>query len=148
VRQNVLNPLQLSDTQPLLPAPMWGVRFAQGFGAIKRDGTRDPLPLYDARGLAPAAGGPALESDAGRYRAQPWGSETVILPWGEGLAELNLPSTDPAKEMVVLKHVAGDTFRYQRDDGTLGAEAMFQRDAAGRVSSVRVWGQTSPRLGH
>ena len=270
VRKNVLNPLQLADTQPALPAPMWGVRFAQGFGAIKRDGTRDPLPLYDARGLAPAAGysstvedlgrfamwqfrlrknggrevlkvatlremqrvqwtdpdgkttwglgfyvgrdgattvashtgvcpgyqtalslalepevavvamvnandnesagrytrpmrqlmvkglklpvaapgGPALESYAGRYRAQPWGSETVILPWGEGLAELELPSTDPAKEMAVLKHVAGDTFRYQRDDGTLGAEAVFQRDAAGRVSGVRVWGQTSPRLGN
>ena len=66
----------------------------------------------------------------------------------DSLTQRVTTSTDPAKEMAVLKHVAGDTFRYQRDDGTLGAEAVFQRDAAGRVSGVRVWGQTSPRLGN
>lgn len=268
VQRNVLDPLQLADTKPSLPVTMSGVRLAQGYGAIKRDGTRDPLQLYDARGLTPAAGfsstvedlarfamwqfrlrkngghevlkvatlremhriqwtdpdgkttwglgfavsrdgpntiashsgtcpgyltaislvlepevavvamvnandnnsagrytrpmrqllikglklpvapasGPPLASYAGRYSSQPWDSESIIVPWGEGLAQLDLPTADPATQMSTLKHVAGDTFRVQRADGTLGAEFLFQRDAAGQVAGVKVWGQYSKRL--
>jgi CubicO group peptidase (beta-lactamase class C family) len=268
LQKNVLDPLRLADTKPSLPASMSGIRLAQGYGAIKRDGTRDPLPLYDTRGLTPAAGfsstvedlarftmwqfrlrknggrevlkvatlremhriqwtdpdgkatwglgfgitrdgpntiaahsgncpghmtsislvlepevavvaminandnnlasrytrpmrqllikglklpvapatGPALSSYAGRYSSQPWESESIIVPWGDGLAQLDLPAADPATVMSTLKHVAGDTFRVQRADGTSGAEFVFRRDAAGQVDGVNVWGQYSKRL--
>jgi CubicO group peptidase (beta-lactamase class C family) len=270
VQTRILDPLQLTDTRPLMPAATWGQRLAQGHGAIKRDGTRDALPLFDARGLTAAAGfsssvldlsrfaawqfrllknggkeilkvstlremhrvqwtdpdgknswglgfgvgrdgsttsvghsgicpgylsalslvpasevavvvmanandndslsrysrpmrqllmkglklpvapsgadKPDLEAFSGRYRNQPWGSESVVQPWGAGLAILNLPNANPAEEMGLLKHQAGDSFRYQRSDGTLGVEITFKRDSHGRVTGYESWNHFTPRL--
>ena len=39
--------------------------------------------------------------------------------------------------MGLLKHIEGDTFRRLRKDEKLGAEVIFERDAAGKV--VRFW---------
>lgn len=270
VQQRILNPLKLSDTAPRLPAPLWGTRLAQGFGAIKRDGQRDPVPLFDAQGLAAAAGfsstlpdlarfaawqfrlhkaggqevlkaatlrdmhrvqwtsadgkdswglgfavgrdgantvvshagvcpgqlaslvlalkdevavvamanandnsalnrltrpmrqimlkglrlpvapsgpgQPDLAAYAGRYDAQPWGSESVVLPWGKGLVTLGLPSRDPAADMRLLVFVEGDRFRFENDDGSAGAEVTFERDTAGKVTGAREWGQLTRKL--
>jgi CubicO group peptidase (beta-lactamase class C family) len=87
-----------------------------------------------------------LESYAGRYASQPFGSESIIVPWGTELATLTLPTNDPAAEMEVLRSVGKDTFRAVRGDGTLGEAYTFQRDAAGQVTGVRVWSQLSAKL--
>jgi CubicO group peptidase (beta-lactamase class C family) len=256
VEENILKPLRLADTHPYLPVASWGGKFATGYGAIKRDGTRDPVALFDAKGITPAAGFSSTVEDLGRfaswqfrllnsghaevlkpstlremqrvqwvdpdwktnwglgfsvfqqdgkklvghggscpgyrtslildplekyafvvminaggttpdqyalemrnillkvpkektrtdslqldqyaghYNAQPWGSETVILPWFGKLALLSLPTASP-KDMVLFKHVKGDTFRRIRSDETLGEELTFEKDKAGLVS--RYW---------
>ena len=95
--------------------------------------------------LAPTAG-PRLADYAGRYDAQPFGSEWIIAPWGTGLVSLALPTDDPAAAMAVLKHVEGDTFTAVREDGGLGAEFKFQRDAAGRINGLAIWNQLYKKL--
>jgi CubicO group peptidase (beta-lactamase class C family) len=74
-----------------------------------------------------------LESYAGRYSAQPWHSEIVIVPWGGGLAALWLPSTNPAQEVQILKPKGGDVFRRLRADGSEADEVRFERDKSGHV---------------
>ena len=99
--------------------------------------------------LAPApagSGSPDLEAYAGRYNFRPWSSETVIVPWGAHLAVLDLPNEDPAGDLVLLKHVAGDTFRAQRDDESLAEEWVFERGADGHVARIRRNGQIRTRL--
>jgi CubicO group peptidase (beta-lactamase class C family) len=252
---HVLKPLGLSDTRPVMPMDLYGKQLAAGFSSIKRDGTRDLLKPFNARGLQPAAGYtstvvdlgkfaswqfrllrtgqtnilsaptlremqrvqfmdpdwktsrglgfqvehrddhiyvghggncpgyqtvlsmrnddqtgvivmdnsgdrvanlaqavfaildkrkgfsfkaplPAevkLEDYAGLYSAQPFGSESVILPWAGGLAQLSLPSTDPATEMSFLKPKGSDVFRRVRADGSEAEEIKFVRDGSGKV---------------
>ncbi len=88
---------------------------------------------------------PVLASYAGSYRAQPWSSEEVIMPWGNDLASLSLPSTDPAGDLTVLRRVDKDTFREERDDESLGAEIVFQRGPGGEVSGYRIWNHFYPK---
>ena len=40
---------------------------------------------------------PALRAYAGAYSNQPWGGETAFLPWGDGLAMLDLPDPQPGE---------------------------------------------------
>jgi CubicO group peptidase (beta-lactamase class C family) len=88
----------------------------------------------------PAAPAPAIAApptfDASRYSGiyeSSWG-EAVIVPWHGGLAMLGLPTETPAKNLVKLRHVNGDTFRRVRDDGELGETVVFELDAAGNVA--------------
>jgi len=64
-------------------------------------------------------------------------SETAILPWQGKLAIFGLPARNPAQGMGLLKHIEDDTFRRLREDKTLGAEVIFERDEAGKV--IRFW---------
>jgi len=89
---------------------------------------------------------PDLEAYAGFYSAQPWGSEAVLVPWGTRLARLTLPNTDPAGNLDLLEHIAGDTFRAVRDDDTLAAEVVFERGVDGQVRRSWANGQYSTRL--
>lgn len=66
-QSRVLGPLGLKDTHPFLPMDVYGSRLAVGWGAIKRDQTRDLLKPFDARGLAPAAGYSSTVEDLGRF---------------------------------------------------------------------------------
>ncbi|HYD81184.1 MAG TPA: serine hydrolase [Paucimonas sp.] len=88
-----------------------------------------------------------LETYAGRYVAQPWNGETVIVPWGAHLAVLDLPNNDPAGDMTVLKHVGNDTFRRLRDDESLAEEVVFERGADGKIARMRWHSNVSGRLG-
>jgi CubicO group peptidase (beta-lactamase class C family) len=253
---HVLKPLGLSDTRPIMPMDLYGKQLAAGFSSIKRDGTRDLLKPFNARGVQPAAGytstvvdlgkfaswqfrllrtghteilqsptlremqrvqfmdpdwrtsrglgfqvehrddhlyvghggncpgyqtalsmrnddqtavivmdnsgdgvatfaqavfaildkrksfsfkapmpaaGVKLEDYAGLYSAQPFGSESVVLPWAGGLVQLSLPSTDPATQMSFLKPKGGDIFKRIRADGTEAEEFKFVRDDSGKV---------------
>lgn len=64
---HVLDPLGLKDTRPFMPMDLYGTRLAVGWGAIKRDQTRDLLQPFDARGLTPAAGYTSTVEDLGRF---------------------------------------------------------------------------------
>lgn len=97
--------------------------------------------------VAPAKDAEAMAAYVGRYDANPWNSELVVVPWGEGLAMLSLPTGDPAGDLGVLRRVDGDRFRFVRDDGSLGTELRFERDAQGRVSGYTLWAQRTQRLG-
>jgi len=87
-----------------------------------------------------------LEQYAGRYTAQPWAAESIVLPWGRNLAVLSLPSDDPDVGIDILKPSGPDTFREVREDGTAGDEYRFERDSAGRLLRVRVNSNFYPRL--
>jgi CubicO group peptidase (beta-lactamase class C family) len=56
VQSRILDPLRMTSTSPRVPDALRGTRLAVGHGARKRDGTREPLGAFDARGLQPAAG--------------------------------------------------------------------------------------------
>jgi len=67
VRANILGPLGLGDTHPEIPVHERGKRMATGYGALTRDGTRQPLPLFSTRGIAPAAGYASSAADLARF---------------------------------------------------------------------------------
>ncbi|MGB2844162.1 MAG: serine hydrolase [Candidatus Aminicenantaceae bacterium] len=258
IEENILKPLRLADTRTKLPESLWGGKLSTGYTALKRDGTRNMLPLFQAKGIAAAAGFSStvedlarfaswqlrllnkggeeilkastlremqrvhwvnpdwqttwglgfsvrevdgrtmvghggscpgyrstlnidtykkqafivminaqgvspgkyatgmrdilkkvtnnakeekaevdLEAYTGYYNAQPWWGETAVLPWQGKLAVFGLPSENPAKDLTLLKHIEGDTFRRLRKDETLGEEVVFERDETGKV--IRMW---------
>ena len=67
VRRAIIEPLGLSSTTPEVPAEERGKRLATGYGALSRQGTRATLPLFQARGIAPAAGFASTVEDLGRF---------------------------------------------------------------------------------
>ena len=101
------------------------------------------LKLPVVRGTPAAAD---IDAYSGSYASQPFESESVVVPWGDGLATLTLPTNDPAGEMQILKLVSKDTFRAVRGDASLGEEYVFQRDAAGRVTGLRSWSHVYAKL--
>jgi CubicO group peptidase (beta-lactamase class C family) len=56
VEENILKPLRLADTHPFLPEKLWGDKMATGYNSVHRDGHRDKMPFFQAKGVAPAAG--------------------------------------------------------------------------------------------
>ena len=85
---------------------------------------------------------PALERYTGRYDSWTAG-ETWVIPWDDGLALVDLPSSQPQTERVRLRPVGEHRFRRIRDDGALGEEIRFELDAGG--TPVRVWRHSNYR---
>ena len=56
VQENILTPLRLQETSTQLPEELYGDQLAVGYGAIKREGDRDKIKLFDAEGIKAAAG--------------------------------------------------------------------------------------------
>jgi CubicO group peptidase (beta-lactamase class C family) len=83
---------------------------------------------------------------AGAYDEAPWGGETAVLPWEEGLAMLELPTMDPLENLVKLKQTGEHTFRRVRDDETLGEEIVFEMGADGRPTRMKRHSNYSPRV--
>jgi len=67
VRAEILDPLGMSDTFTEIPAEYHGGRLAIGYTARNRDGSRDPMPLFQARGIVPAAGFASTAEDLARF---------------------------------------------------------------------------------
>ena len=67
IRTEILNPLSMTDTFTEIPAVHHGERMAIGYSARKRDGMRDALPLFQTRGIAPAAGFASTVEDLARF---------------------------------------------------------------------------------
>jgi CubicO group peptidase (beta-lactamase class C family) len=84
---HVLDPLKLSDTRPYYPKDLVGKQMAVGYSALKRDGTRDLLPPFDTKGIAPAAGYTSTVEDLAKFAS--W--QFRLLRTGQ--ASLLKPST-------------------------------------------------------
>ncbi|MCL4806663.1 MAG: beta-lactamase family protein [Thermoanaerobaculia bacterium] len=67
VRANVLDPLGMKDTETEHLDRWRGNRLATGYTAPRRDGTREKVPPYEVRGIAPAAGFTSTVEDLGRF---------------------------------------------------------------------------------
>lgn len=67
VEKNILNPLRLANTHPYLPTDKWGNEMATGYSSMKRDGTREKMPLFDARGIKAAAGYSSTIEDLAQF---------------------------------------------------------------------------------
>jgi CubicO group peptidase (beta-lactamase class C family) len=67
IQKNILQPLQLASTRPELPESLWRGQLSTGYTALKRDGTRDMLPFFQAKGIAPAAGFSSTVEDLARF---------------------------------------------------------------------------------
>jgi hypothetical protein len=84
--------------------------------------------------------------DAGAYSNQPWGGETVFLPWEDSLAMFDFPSKNPVKEVVKLKKVAEHTFRRIHKDDTLGETIVFELGPDGKAVHYKQHQNIWPRL--
>jgi hypothetical protein len=67
VRARILGPLGLASTTPEMPAGERGKRLATGYSGLGREGTRQPVPFFLARGIAPAAGYASTAEDLARF---------------------------------------------------------------------------------
>lgn len=67
VKGHILDPLGLHDTTPEIPVEEWGGRFATGYSGRSREGQREKLKIFQARGIAPAAGFASTVLDLARF---------------------------------------------------------------------------------
>ncbi len=67
IRSHILGPLGMDATYPEIPADEHGKRMAVGYSAQKRDGSRKEVALFQARGIAPAAGFASTVFDLARF---------------------------------------------------------------------------------
>jgi CubicO group peptidase (beta-lactamase class C family) len=67
VRASILDPLGMKDTFTEVPVGLRGDRLAIGYGARKRNGSREALPPFQTRGIAPAAGFASNVPDLARF---------------------------------------------------------------------------------
>jgi len=87
-----------------------------------------------------------FERFIGSYDENPWGGESAVVAWDAGLAILWLPTLYPSDELTLLEHVEGNVFRRIRDDGEPGETYEFVEDADGRVSGLKYYSNTYPRM--
>lgn len=69
VRASILQPLHLDSTTPEIPLDQQGKRLAVGYSAKQRDGSRTAIPIFQARGVAPAAGYASTANDLAKFEA-------------------------------------------------------------------------------
>lgn len=67
IRQHILDPLGMDDTSTEIPAELWGDRMAVGYGGNTRERIRRPMPMFQARGIAPAAGFASTVEDLAKF---------------------------------------------------------------------------------
>jgi CubicO group peptidase (beta-lactamase class C family) len=67
VRERILGPLGLTSTWPDMPRDQQGGRLAIGYSARDREGARQPVTFFSARGIAPAAGYASTVEDLARF---------------------------------------------------------------------------------
>ncbi|MBX7528087.1 serine hydrolase domain-containing protein [Qipengyuania vesicularis] len=67
VTAEILEPLGLDDTRPGMPRDLYDGQLAVGWGALKPDGTRPAVKLFDPAGITPAAGFSSSVNDLARF---------------------------------------------------------------------------------
>ncbi|MBK8501839.1 MAG: beta-lactamase family protein [Saprospiraceae bacterium] len=69
IRSRILQPLEMHDTETYLPVAEWGGQLAIGYSAEDRSRNRVKLNLFDAEGIAAAAGFSSTVEDLGKFAA-------------------------------------------------------------------------------
>jgi CubicO group peptidase (beta-lactamase class C family) len=87
VRKHVLEPLGLRSTYIDMPEQHRGGRLATGYSAITRQGAREPVRFFAARGIAPAAGYASSVEDLARFAA--WQFRVLDRKGGEEVLSRN-----------------------------------------------------------
>lgn len=82
---------------------------------------------------APKPADTTLVRYTGRYNSQPWGSETAIVAWQDGLGVVSLPTMNPVNGLTRLRKAGEHTFRRVRSDDTLGETVVFELGPDGRA---------------
>jgi CubicO group peptidase (beta-lactamase class C family) len=67
IERRIFEPLGMADTCIDTPHDRLGGRLAAGYSVMQRDGTRQIVPPYEVRGLAPAAGLISTAEDLARF---------------------------------------------------------------------------------
>jgi CubicO group peptidase (beta-lactamase class C family) len=67
IRRHILDPLGMRHTTPEIPATERGQGLAVGYTARTREGVRSEVPLFQARGIAPAAGFASTVEDLAKF---------------------------------------------------------------------------------
>jgi len=67
VKSHILSPLGLSSTTPEIPADQQGKRLATGYSILTRNGEPKPMPFFQVRGIAPAAGYASTAADLAKF---------------------------------------------------------------------------------
>jgi CubicO group peptidase (beta-lactamase class C family) len=67
VEKRILTPLGLTSTTPEIPEAQKGKRLATGYTSLSRDHKRTPVPFFQVRGMAPAAGYASTVEDLARF---------------------------------------------------------------------------------
>jgi len=67
IEENILKPLRLTNTRTKLPESLWRGKLATGHTSKKRDGSRSMVPLFQAEGIAAAAGFSSTVEDLARF---------------------------------------------------------------------------------
>ena len=83
IRRAILDPLGMRATYPEIPVEEKGKRLAVGHSARRRDGNRAALPVFQTRGIAPAAGFASTVGDLARFASWQFralaGSDDTVL---------------------------------------------------------------------
>jgi CubicO group peptidase (beta-lactamase class C family) len=67
VQQEILKPLGIVDTRPDMPEDLYGKQLAIGYTALNREGKREKVNFFQARGITPAAGFSSNVEDLGKF---------------------------------------------------------------------------------
>jgi CubicO group peptidase (beta-lactamase class C family) len=67
IRRHILDPLGMRDTHTDIPLELVGERLARGYSALTRAGVREPVTLFQAKALAPAAGFASTVEDLAKF---------------------------------------------------------------------------------
>ncbi len=67
IAAEILEPLEMADTRPHFPEKLRGKEMAIGYAGRGRDGRRPPVPAFDTRAIAPAAGFTSTVNDLAKF---------------------------------------------------------------------------------
>jgi len=67
IRGHILDPLGMTSTYPEIPVELLGTELARGYSTLPREGDREPMDPFQARGIQPAAGFASSVEDLARF---------------------------------------------------------------------------------
>jgi CubicO group peptidase (beta-lactamase class C family) len=67
IRRHILAPLGMNDTYPEIPQEHRDEQFATGYGRFTREGKREEVTFFQAKGIAPAAGFASTVEDLAKF---------------------------------------------------------------------------------